>query len=91
MAKLIVKCPYASLVNLLLDKPLFPEYLGHRLPAGAVAASILDWLEDPAAYAAVKGELAALRERVAEPGACDRAAEAVLEVLAGTERLRRAG
>jgi lipid-A-disaccharide synthase len=79
LARLIVKCKYASLVNLLLDKPLFPEYLGCRLPADAIAASVLRWLEDPAAYAAVKSELAALRERVAEPGACDRAAANILQ------------
>ena len=46
LAKRIVKCKYASLVNLLLDKPLFPEYLGHRLPADAIAGSVLHWLED---------------------------------------------
>jgi lipid-A-disaccharide synthase len=91
LAKLLMKCKYASLVNLLLDKPLFPEYLGFRLPTGAIAASIRRWLENPAAYAAVKNELASLRERVAKPGACDRAAGAVLEVLAEKAQIRRAG
>jgi lipid-A-disaccharide synthase len=91
LGRLIIHCQYASLVNLLLDKPLFPEYLGAHLPPEKIAGSVLHWLEDPAAYAAVKGELAALRERVAEPGACERAADAVLEVLTETERTRRAG
>lgn len=91
VGKRIVTCKYYSLVNLLFDRMVFPEYLGHRLPVGDIAGSILRWLEDPTAYAAVKEELAALRERVAEPGACDRAAAAVLEVLAGTQRMRRAG
>jgi lipid-A-disaccharide synthase len=91
LARLIVKCKYYSLVNLLLDKPLFPEYLGARLPAEKIAGSVLRWLEDPAAYGAVKGELAALRERVAIPGACDRAAEVVLKAVGGTRRARRAG
>ncbi len=91
MSRFIIKCPYISLVNLLADKPLFPEYLRHRLPTEAMADHIHRWLEDPTACAAVKSELAALRQRVAEPGACDRAAEVVLDVLEGTRRMKRAG
>ena len=90
-ARWIVQCPYISLVNLLAGKPLFPEYLRSRLPAAEIAGHIQRWLDDPAAYRAVSGELAALRERVAAPGACDRAAEVVLEVLGDKRDVRRAG
>jgi lipid-A-disaccharide synthase len=91
LANRIVKCKYYSLVNLLADELLFPEYVGSRLPADAMAAGILHWLDDPAAHAAVRTELAALRQQVAAPGACDRAADAVLEVLAEAQQVRRAG
>jgi lipid-A-disaccharide synthase len=89
--RFLIKCPYISLVNLLADRPLFPEYLAPRLPVQAMADHVLRWLEDKAAYAAVRAELAALRDRIAVPGACDRAAEVVLEVLAGGKAVRRAG
>jgi lipid-A-disaccharide synthase len=78
-ARFIIKCPYISLVNLLADRPLFPEYLASRLPPEAIAGHVLRWLEDPAAYREMQGELAALRERVAQPGACDRAAAVVCD------------
>jgi lipid-A-disaccharide synthase len=87
VGNLFKTCRFISLVNLLADRELFPEYLTHRCEADAVAGHVLRWLNDPPAYAAVCGELAALRERVAQPGACDRAARAVLEVLEQTGNL----
>ncbi|HVS35213.1 MAG TPA: lipid-A-disaccharide synthase [Gemmataceae bacterium] len=82
-SRFIIQCPYISLVNLLAGKELFPEYLASRLPAQAMAGHILRWLDDPAAYSGVQAELAALRRRAAAPGACERAADVVLDVLAG--------
>ena len=57
--------------------------------ARAVSAHVLRWLNDERAYAEVCRELAELRQRVAEPGACERAAEYVLHALA-QRRLARA-
>src|SRR5262249_9498272 len=74
-------CPYISLVNLLAGRELFPEYLTDRCEGEAIAGHLLRWLEDPEAYQAVCDELAALRQRVATPGACARAAAAILETL----------
>ena len=88
-ARWIVQCPYISLVNLLAGKRLFPEYLRSRLPAEEIAGHVLHWLDDPAAYREVRRELAELRERVAEPGACDRAAQVVLETLSGKREVKR--
>jgi lipid-A-disaccharide synthase len=79
-------CPYISLVNLLAGKELFPEYLTHRCEAPAVSGHLLRWLNDPAAYDGACRELADLRQRVAAPGACDRAADYLLRTLAGRER-----
>jgi len=80
-SRFILRCPYISLVNLLANREVFPEFLASRLPVDAMAGHVLRWLDDPAAYAAVRAELAALRDRVAEPGACDRAAAVVLGLL----------
>jgi len=78
-------CPYISLVNLLAGRELFPEFLTHRDESEAVAGRILHWLNDEAAYQIVCAELSALKGRVAEPGACGRAAGFILDVLARQE------
>lgn len=81
LAQVLMNSPYMSLVNLLAGKPLFPEQLTFRCQAEALANDILHWLNDRAAYESLCGELASLRDRVAEPGACARAAARVLDVL----------
>ncbi len=86
--------PYISLVNLLAGKELFPEFLSDRCEAEAISRHLLGWLNDRPAYETVRAELAALRDRVAQPGACDRVAQhllAILEQKTGRPRRRAAG
>jgi lipid-A-disaccharide synthase len=78
LAALFKGCRYISLVNLLAGRELYPEFLARKCPAEEMAGRLLHWLDDRPAYEALCGELAALRERVAVPGACDRAAGAIL-------------
>jgi lipid-A-disaccharide synthase len=77
----MMQCRYISLVNLLADKELFPEYLSSRCEAPAVAGHVIGWLNDDASYRRLCGELAQLRDKIAQPGACTRAARRVLEFL----------
>src|SRR5262249_7183682 len=44
------KCRFISLVNLLADKELFPEYLTDRCESGAISEHVLRWLNDATAY-----------------------------------------
>ena len=81
LARLLLKCRYITLVNLLADRELFPEFLSVRDEAEPVAACVLRWLNDPAAHAELCRQLAALRQQVALPGARARAAQFILEVL----------
>jgi lipid-A-disaccharide synthase len=71
----LVKVKYMSLVNLMADAPLYPEFPTTRDESDAIAAQVLQWLDDPAKRAALVGQLEALRARVAVPGACARAAQ----------------
>jgi len=77
VGRFFMKCQYISLVNLLAGAELFPEYLTDRDESAAMAGHVLGWLNDPAARRARVAELRALRDRVAVPGACGRAADAV--------------
>lgn len=83
----LLKVPYISLVNLLAGDELYPEFPTTRDESGAIAGHVLRWLADPAARAVTVGRLRALRDRVAVPGACERAAE----FLTAAVRSRGAG
>jgi lipid-A-disaccharide synthase len=86
VAHLLKNCRYITLVNLLANKELFPEYFGTACPAEMLADQVLNWLNDRSAYVTLCEELAALRKRVAVPGACERAAEAVLALVRHHDR-----
>jgi lipid-A-disaccharide synthase len=86
LAFTLKKVPFISLVNLLLGRELFPEFLSSRCQAEAMAGHIIDWLESPASYDAVRAVLGVLRDKVAEPGACDRAAREIVEMSGGAVR-----
>ncbi len=80
---------YISLVNLLAGKELFPEFLTDRCQAESMSRHVTRWLDDEKAYAELCGELAALRARVAQSGACDRAAQYVLATVGEKKTTRR--
>jgi lipid-A-disaccharide synthase len=85
---LLLTAPYISLVNLLAGKELFPEYLTNRCPAPEAAEHVLGWLNNPAAHAEMQRQVIDLRDRVAEPGACERAARFVLATLSERQKAR---
>jgi lipid-A-disaccharide synthase len=89
LVHLLKRARYITLVNLLAGKELYPEFLRAGCPAEEMAPHILRWLDDPQAYLALRSELMALRDRVAVPGACDRAAAEVLDFI-GRRTSRRA-
>jgi lipid-A-disaccharide synthase len=87
VCRLFKTSAYISLVNLLADREVFPEYLTARCEAEAMSGHVLHWLNEPAAYDVVRAELTALRAQVAEPGACERAARYILEALQLRQRI----
>jgi lipid-A-disaccharide synthase len=75
-------CSFISLVNLLAGEELFPEYLTAKDKSAAIGDQVADWLTDARRRAALEAKLHALSVRVADPGACERAAEFLLADLA---------
>jgi lipid-A-disaccharide synthase len=90
LSRWFMTAPYISLVNLLAEKELFPEFLSHRAESEAVSDHVLRWLNDASAYDQICNQLRALRGRVAAPGACDRAARYVLDALDRRGRIEKA-
>jgi lipid-A-disaccharide synthase len=82
IARPFIKAKYISLVNLLADEEVFPEYLTWRDASGDLVRWALAWLDDTEERARTMVSLEALRRRVAHPGATDRAAERIVARLA---------
>jgi lipid-A-disaccharide synthase len=85
-----IKSRFISLVNLLADEELYPEYLTCRDESSALAAHTERWLTNPGEREAVVAKLAALKQQVARPGACERAADAIQELVANATHSARA-
>ena len=81
IARRFIKVKYISLVNLLADAEVFPEYLTTQDVSADLAAWARSWLDDAAARAKAARALADLREKVAVPGASGRAADHILQAL----------
>jgi lipid-A-disaccharide synthase len=90
LARRFVQLSYITLVNLLANEEVFPEFLTSVDESDRVASHIIDWLADPAKRSAAVAKIAALRDRVASPGACDRAAEFLLNEAMKEKRANRA-
>ena len=81
VARFFIKARYISLVNLLAETELFPEYLTCRDSSDELVRWGLSWLNDPAARDESRTALATLRYHVARPGASDRAAQRIARWL----------
>lgn len=81
IARPFIKSKYITLVNLLADEEVMPEYLTDRDVSTELAGWALKWLNNPLERSAVALKLAELRDRVAAPGASERAADRITEAL----------
>ena len=75
IARPFIKAKYITLVNLLADAELMPEYLTVKDVSDELVTWARTWLDDPIARARATANLAALRHEVARPGASQRAAD----------------
>lgn len=78
LTRMVVRVPYASLPNLILNREVFPERFQADATAKPLAAAMLDWLEHPEKTNAVRAQLRELRKRMGPPGAAGRAADLIL-------------
>ena len=78
VAKRMVRLPYFSLPNIIAGHEVVPELLQSAVNGPRIAAEVRRVIE-PAAYARVTAELKAIRERLGEPGASVRAAQAIMK------------
>jgi lipid-A-disaccharide synthase len=93
LAKALLHVKYMSLPNLMVQKPLMPEFpfVGQiDLNASKMAGIINNWLSHPAELAAVRDEMNRLADEVAVTGGVSRAADALIRRLDFPAASRRA-
>ena len=80
----VVLVPYACLVNLILDRPVVPEFIQERCRPELLAEAVANLLDDPEARAAQIGAARRAVEILGLGGASpsERAAEVVLGIIA---------
>jgi len=78
VGKRVVKVKYLSIINVMANEAVVPEFLQDQLEASAVAQEALELLSHPQRREAMKRRVAQIVATLGEPGASKRAAEAIL-------------
>jgi lipid-A-disaccharide synthase len=81
IAKLIIRVPYISLVNILQNKEVVKEFIQKNLSAKAVAKNACQVLCDKKRFNAMRKDMLALKARLGNAGMPKRAAEIITEEL----------
>jgi lipid-A-disaccharide synthase len=81
LAKPLVRTSYFSMVNLIAERGVVPELIQKDFTPAKVAQEVLRLLNDPRAREDLRAGLAEVRKRLGPPGAVDRAADAIAELL----------
>lgn len=86
LAKILVRCRWMSLPNLIAERELMPEFpLWGKAERGITSMAELlgSWLSNPAELTRKTAEMQELRDRVAVTGGIAKAADAILKHLGG--------
>ena len=81
LAKSLAHSPYASMVNLLLEREAVPELIQQQAEPETICRRAVELLTDRDRIRAMRHDLEQLRERLGEPGASRRAALEVQRCL----------
>ena len=91
VGKLLVKVPYYCIVNILANQELVPELMQRNFTAAQVVARVEYLLDHPEAREEMIRGLRALKPRLGQGGAIERAADAAVGILQSDPASRKAG
>jgi lipid-A-disaccharide synthase len=74
----LVKVKHLSMVNVLANEEVVPEFLQEKLEAGPLATEALQLLDDPERRGIMQKRIGEIVETLGGPGASERAARAIL-------------
>jgi lipid-A-disaccharide synthase len=83
LAKPLVRTPFFAMVNLIAGRPVVPELVQDDFTPENVAARTLTLLTDPDERESVRKGLREIRQRLGPPGAVERAAHEIADLLRG--------
>ncbi len=88
LGKPLVKVDMYSMVNLVAGERVVPELIQDECTPETVSREVSSLLTDEARASQMRDALATVRARLGEPGASGRAADAIIELLAGRPKGR---
>lgn len=83
IGRMLVDVPAIGLVNIVAGKNIVPEFVQHALTVENLAGAIGRMLDDPAYAAAMRRDLASIRELLGPPGASEKVAQGILNLAEG--------
>ena len=81
LGRRLVRLDHVALPNLIAGRRIVPELIQDDCRPETIARELAGLLQDSRRVAAMRGDLAEVRARLGEPGACVRAAEAIARQL----------
>lgn len=81
LARLLIRVPYVGMVNLVAGKGIVPELIQFEATPERIADEARHLLESPERRRRMQEQLHEVRDRLGPPGAVNRAANAILELL----------
>ena len=90
LARIMMNCKYISLPNLLAEEEVFPESFDYLDLTQTLTNRMSGWLDSPDQLEGLRNRLKSLWSTVFHPGACDRAAAEVLNMI-NQKKVQRAG
>ena len=80
-ARLVVRVPHIAMVNLVAGRRLVPELIQHRASPKRIAAALIELLRNDEQCRATQAGLREVTTKLGPPGAVQRAASVVLEMV----------
>ncbi len=87
LARRVVRVPYISLVNLILDRPLVRELIQGNFTTATLQQTLEEILEEEGYANIIHAGYGELRQRLGGPGASHRAATAIIDFLRKAKHL----
>jgi lipid-A-disaccharide synthase len=81
IAKRLITISNIGLINIVAGKTIAPEFIQKEARPRKIAEQVVKFLTDPGLNRAVRRQLSEVRDKLGSPGASERAARAILEVM----------
>jgi lipid-A-disaccharide synthase len=85
VGRALVKVPHIGLVNVVADRKIVPELVQGDANAASMAREVAPLLTDPVLRERMSHDLLDVRRELGDPGASDRVARMVLDMIGGVE------